>query len=379
MRRRTRTTLTAVKYALAVALALAGGCDWGSGGWIPRLDTTGESCTPQCDGRTCGDDGCGGTCGECGPSQYCAPWGQCSLGLELPFGLHLGPEDNCRSYHDCLESCEAWDGGCPEACATALSGVAELKASALDACLATECTECRDEADPVACSSACAQAECTVPMAECWFAHGPGECPWHLNCLADDTLDDDLCYDDLSAVGFLGALALTDCLELTCGLCAVENPTPEQQEACDACRTSALQNACLPQAQDCYGACQPDCSVRACGTDPDCPMSACGTCADGDEIYVSTGGDDLAGDGTIGAPYRTIQFVLNEVAEAGDTLVLRGGTYNEAVRIATPQITIRSMANEWATIQCPVDDPDMEVAVWFRASPERASGGRLQP
>src|SRR5690606_28365577 len=25
-----------------------------------------DACTPRCDGRTCGDDGCGGTCGTCG-------------------------------------------------------------------------------------------------------------------------------------------------------------------------------------------------------------------------------------------------------------------------------------------------------------------------
>ncbi len=29
-------------------------------------------CTPQCDGKVCGDDGCGGTCGECGFNQECS-------------------------------------------------------------------------------------------------------------------------------------------------------------------------------------------------------------------------------------------------------------------------------------------------------------------
>ncbi len=28
-------------------------------------------CTPQCDGRICGDDGCGGTCGECSTNEIC--------------------------------------------------------------------------------------------------------------------------------------------------------------------------------------------------------------------------------------------------------------------------------------------------------------------
>ena len=35
-------------------------------------------CTPDCGGRTCGDDGCGGSCGNCGTGLACAPTGVCS-------------------------------------------------------------------------------------------------------------------------------------------------------------------------------------------------------------------------------------------------------------------------------------------------------------
>ncbi len=38
-----------------------------------------ETCTPSCDGRTCGDDGCGGTCGVCIDGEVCEPSGQCVL------------------------------------------------------------------------------------------------------------------------------------------------------------------------------------------------------------------------------------------------------------------------------------------------------------
>src|SRR5207237_1524139 len=35
-------------------------------------------CTPQCGGRSCGDDGCGGSCGSCGCATSCAPTGVCA-------------------------------------------------------------------------------------------------------------------------------------------------------------------------------------------------------------------------------------------------------------------------------------------------------------
>ena len=39
-----------------------------------------ESCTPNCVGKVCGDDGCGGSCGACNSAQTCAQ-GQCVTGL----------------------------------------------------------------------------------------------------------------------------------------------------------------------------------------------------------------------------------------------------------------------------------------------------------
>ena len=48
--------------------------------------------------------------------------------------------------------------------------------------------------------------------------------------------------------------------------------------------------------------------------------------------FVSTSGDD-GNPGTLGAPFRTIQQAAN-VADAGDTVFIRGGTYRESVRPA---------------------------------------------
>ncbi|HDP95804.1 MAG TPA: right-handed parallel beta-helix repeat-containing protein [Candidatus Aminicenantes bacterium] len=93
-------------------------------------------------------------------------------------------------------------------------------------------------------------------------------------------------------------------------------------------------------------------------------------------IFISPSGSDDNGSGTREAPYRTIQHVLDNVAVAGDTLILRGGIYNEAVRIRQPRITIRSKHDEWARIICPVEDRDnYDVVVAFDVD---SSGGRLQ-
>lgn len=93
-------------------------------------------------------------------------------------------------------------------------------------------------------------------------------------------------------------------------------------------------------------------------------------------IFISPSGNDTSGNGTPESPYRTIQYVLDHVALPGNTLILRGGIYNEAVRIRQPRMTIRSKHDEWARIICPVDDEDNHpIVVEFDVD---ASGGRLQ-
>ena len=43
-----------------------GACDQGE-----SCDEGVCACTPQCEGKTCGDDGCGGTCGACDDNAFC--------------------------------------------------------------------------------------------------------------------------------------------------------------------------------------------------------------------------------------------------------------------------------------------------------------------
>ena len=65
----------------------------------------GESycCTPDCDGKECGDDGCGGTCGECPQGQECVA-DTCKVGECVP---------NCvvdEGGEEYLSECETPDG-----------------------------------------------------------------------------------------------------------------------------------------------------------------------------------------------------------------------------------------------------------------------------
>ncbi|MBK5962778.1 hypothetical protein CCR95_01360 [Thiocystis minor] len=71
----------------------------------------------------------------------------------------------------------------------------------------------------------------------------------------------------------------------------------------------------------------------------------------GPVLYVSLSGNDTTGDGTLARPYRTLSHAVQAVS-AGETIVVRGGTYLEAAeaRIRVPRVTIRSFPGEWAVI-----------------------------
>ena len=95
-------------------------------------------------------------------------------------------------------------------------------------------------------------------------------------------------------------------------------------------------------------------------------------------IYVSPDGNDASATGSIDAPYKSINTALDS-AEPGDTLILRGGIYQEGmnVRVRMPDITIRSAKGEWAVIDLTTynADADEDSGVYFDVD---SSGGRLQ-
>jgi len=95
-------------------------------------------------------------------------------------------------------------------------------------------------------------------------------------------------------------------------------------------------------------------------------------------IYVSPTGNDDSANGSIDAPYKSINSALAK-ASPGDTIILRGGTYKEGVevRIRKPNITIKSRKGEWAVIDLttPNSGRDWDSGVYFDVD---SSGGKLQ-
>jgi hypothetical protein len=67
--------------------------------------------------------------------------------------------------------------------------------------------------------------------------------------------------------------------------------------------------------------------------------------------FVAPGGDD-SGPGTLAQPLGTIQFALDQAAQPGDVVYVRGGTYNEQIQFnhsgsaAGGSITLKAYGNE---------------------------------
>src|SRR3954471_4931887 len=78
--------------------------------------------------------------------------------------------------------------------------------------------------------------------------------------------------------------------------------------------------------------------------------------------YVSPSGLDASA-GTESAPWKTLSHGLTAV-QAGDTLVLRAGTYPGGVTIDTPDLTVRNYPGERPIISAPTTDSGVEQALY---------------
>jgi len=83
--------------------------DTGEGGTYTI--TASSSCSPQCDGKKCGDDGCGGSCGTCDEHYSCNNYGNCVWHPYCgDFDCRENEGENCESCPaDC--KCDA-DASC---------------------------------------------------------------------------------------------------------------------------------------------------------------------------------------------------------------------------------------------------------------------------
>ncbi len=91
-------------------------------------------------------------------------------------------------------------------------------------------------------------------------------------------------------------------------------------------------------------------------------------------IYVATSGNDTTGDGSSSAPYRTVNNAIQNVS-AGDTIVVRAGTYVEPdeLRIREANVTLMSYPGEWAVLDRTSDSDN--AGVYFYVG---SNGGKLQ-
>ncbi len=86
-----------------------------------------------------------------------------------------------------------------------------------------------------------------------------------------------------------------------------------------------------------------------------------------DAIHVALTGHDDTGDGSATAPYRHVQYALENATSNGATLILHAGTYEEQVRIRNDHVTLQAAPGERAHITCPIsidaDDPPLCIEI----------------
>ena len=85
------------------------------------------------------------------------------------------------------------------------------------------------------------------------------------------------------------------------------------------------------------------------------------------DIYVDAGsaGND-SNPGTIGSPKKTLSNALSS-ASAGDTIILRGGSYAGDVEVDKNNITIRSYTGEWAHVSTSYTSSGNSQCIWITA------------
>ncbi len=158
--------------------------------------TTTTLCTPDCAGKTCGDDGCGGSCGMCTPPAACGGGGtpnQCGC---TPTNCavqckNCGPvDDGCGGTLNCgactpPQTCGG--GGISGVCGGATS-VTTTSTSSSTVTTGSMCSlTCGVSScpSPYACVGGSGPCHCEIPASACTSQTAPacgGPCPPPLSC-----------------------------------------------------------------------------------------------------------------------------------------------------------------------------------------------------
>lgn len=221
--------------ALAFAMAFAA-CN--SGDSDTKQDIA-DTCTPDCDGKECGDDGCGGSCGGCSGSLKCIG-GVCSAPCEA-----IGPLGCCAGgvAFMCWEE-KLHESDCNEA--STPFGAPSGKSHGLGW--------------HVSCSTSVVGSGCGVnePEVDTIF------CPWCLPKCAGRDCGPDLCGGECGACG-----SGEKCLDGTCVpesccdedfACGIDLSCDMDCGECEQCGGGHCEDGV------CMGLCHCLCSDRGCGS-----------------------------------------------------------------------------------------------------------------
>ena len=164
-----------------------------------------DVCTPDCDGKECGDNGCGGTCGECGENQECDE-GQCEC-----------------TFKPCKDLCCLEDEVCFEA-----------------SCCPPDCdeSECGDDGCGGTCGECGENEQCVEGVCNCTFKPCEDVC----------CLEDEVCFE---AACCMPACDGKECGDDGCGGLCGEEAQCEDGNPCtwDACDEGVCDNTLLPLAE----------------------------------------------------------------------------------------------------------------------------------
>lgn len=191
-------------------------------------------CTPDCEGRVCGDDGCGGRCGEC------------------DVNLDGGTDGEVCRAGECIEEC----GATPAACLDNACGDDGCGGSCGTCAAGSTCTDGQCQTDPVEQTPfSCYQRCGSVAPSGCYCTP---DCVDFGNC-CDDFAESCTCTPDCT-----GKTCGSDGCGGSCGTC--DGATP----------------FCADDGQ-CTDQCTPTCDGRSCG--PDGCGGSCGICGDDETCY----------------------------------------------------------------------------------------------
>lgn len=85
------------------------------------------------------------------------------------------------------------------------------------------------------------------------------------------------------------------------------------------------------------------------------------------DIYVSPTGSDITGDGSSGNPYQTLNYVITNIVSDNDVIICKDGVYTEVTSTILYNITIKSEANNFASVTIEYTDSNSANALFIIA------------